>query len=348
MDTMRWKGPHGGLELLDQRKLPVSVAYEAFLTCDEVTAAIGDMVVRGAPAIGVAAAYGMVLAAVESLREGECWRDTLARKARVLSSARPTAVNLKAAVHRMMTRARTLDVGSLVDGLNELACEIEREDAACCRAMGQYGQSLLDDGDRVLTHCNAGALATAGIGTALGVIRAAVYAGKKISVLADETRPYLQGARLTAAELMDDDIPVTLICDSMAGWMMKTGQVDKVIVGADRIAANGDTANKIGTYSLAVLARHHGIHFFVAAPLSTLDMTLIDGTGIPIEQRDRREVTHFRGDRIAPLHVGVMNPAFDVTPAALINAIITDEGIARPPFIEAFRKICQKKSRMNK
>jgi methylthioribose-1-phosphate isomerase len=270
---------------------------------------------------------------------GDGWAEAMDLKIRELRGARPTAVNLAVAVDRMAARARVLPRDGLVEGLDKLAREMEQEDAACCRAIGELGQTLLSDGDRVLTHCNAGALATVGIGTALGVIRSAVGHGKRIHVLADETRPVLQGARLTAAELMADGIPVTLLCDGMAGWMMKTGRVDKVIVGADRIAANGDTANKIGTYSVAVLARHHGIPFYVAAPLSTLDVSLPDGEGIPIEERDGREVTRFMGAEMAPRGVAVVNPAFDVTPSSLIDAIVTERGILRPPYRQAIRSV---------
>lgn len=287
-------------------------------TAPQVAAAIRDMVVRGAPAIGVSAAYGLALASLAG--------DDVASAALELRAARPTAVNLMWAIDRMLgIHARG---GDLVAAAEELF----REDVAANRRIGRYGAALLGDSPTVLTHCNAGALATAGYGTALGVIRAAVEAGKKVAVFADETRPYLQGSRLTAWELQQEGIDVTLITDSMAGHFFQQGKFDAVIVGADRIAANGDTANKIGTYTVAVLAGAHGVPFYVAAPWSTIDTACPGGAAIPIEERSAAEVTDIAGMRMAPVGVAVRHPAFDVTPARLITAIITDRGVLRPPY----------------
>lgn len=339
MKTLEWTGE--ALLLLDQRLLPAEVYYLKCGTCAQVQAAITDMVVRGAPAIGVAAAYGMVLAVRETAEQGG-HREAFLEKAAALRAARPTAVNLMWAVDRMLAvvPAGPVDAAA-VARLEVEAVQTEREDVECCRRIGEYGNALIQPGDGILTHCNAGALATAGSGTALGVIRAAHAAGKGIHVYADETRPYLQGARLTATELHEDGIPVTLLCDNMAAWLMKSGRVQRVIVGADRIAANGDTANKIGTYGVALLARAHGIPFYVAAPLSTVDLALHDGTAIPIEQRSADEVFHAMNVRTAPAGIQAYNPAFDVTPAALISAIITDRGIAYPPFDNEFGRLYQ-------
>jgi methylthioribose-1-phosphate isomerase len=309
VEPIRWKGDR--LELLDQRLLPEKTVYVTCRTAAEVATAIRDMVVRGAPAIGCAAAFGFVL--------GKGSKEAY----EVLAKSRPTAVNLVWALERMK-KAKDLQAEAIA---------IYDEDLAANRAMGKLGAELIPERARVMTHCNTGALATAGYGTALGVIRSAK--DKKISVIANETRPYLQGARLTAWELVQEGIPCTLITDSMAGHLMSKGEVDVVIVGADRIAANGDVANKIGTYTLAVLAKRHGIPFYVAAPLSTFDPKIPDGSHIPIEERPASEVTGYRGTRWAPEGVSVRNPAFDVTPAELITGIICEEGIAYPPYRES-------------
>ena len=311
VEAIRWKGDR--LELLDQRKLPDETTYVTCRTAAEAAAAIRDMVVRGAPAIGCAAAFGIALDA----RRGA----DLAAAEAILAQSRPTAVNLFWALERMRGAG---------DPESE-ALAIYTEDLAACHAMGAHGAALIPDGARIMTHCNAGALATAGHGTALGVIRSARDAGKSVSVIANETRPYLQGARLTAWEMVQENIPVTLIADNMAGHLMSCGEVDLVIVGADRIAANGDAANKIGTYTLGVLAQRHGLPFYVAAPLSTFDASLRDGSQIPIEERASAEVTGYGGRRWAPQGVSVRNPAFDVTPAELITAIITERGVLRAP-----------------
>jgi methylthioribose-1-phosphate isomerase len=311
VQTLRWTG--SSLELLDQRRLPDEVIYVACHCAAEVAAAIRDMVVRGAPAIGCAAAFGIAL---EARAGGD-----LARAAALLAASRPTAVNLFWALERMHAAH---------DPQAE-ALAIQAEDIAANRALGGHGAALIPQGARIMTHCNAGALATAGHGTALGVVRSARDAGKRISVIANETRPYLQGARLTAWEMIEEGIPVTLEADAAAGHLMSRGDVDLVLVGADRIAANGDVANKIGTYTLAVLAQRHGLPFYVAAPCSTFDLTLRDGAAIPIEERAAEEVTGFRGQRWAPHGVAVRNPAFDVTPAALISAIICERGVIERP-----------------
>jgi methylthioribose-1-phosphate isomerase len=326
--------------MIDQTRLP---REKVFVTCrdyKEVAQAIRTMVIRGAPAIGVAAAMGVALGveradAANLDAEFETVCETLA-------ATRPTAVNLFWAIERMKKlygalRGRPID--EIRARLSEEAREIRRGDIAINQSMGQYGAELVPDGTTVLTHCNAGALATAGYGTALGVIRAAVAAGKKIDVFADETRPWLQGARLTAWELNEDGIPVTLITDNMAGHFLKSGRIGCVIVGADRIARNGDTANKIGTYPLAVLAKENGVPFYVAAPVSTLDLTLASGDLIPIEQRPAREVTEVFGVPVAPVGIRVENPAFDVTPARYVTAIITECGVARAPFEESLAKL---------
>ena len=306
------------------------------------------MVVRGAPAIGVSAAMGLALGAKQSV--GTSVADLefdFDYMGEVMSQTRPTAVNLFWAIERMRdclrrAKAETADVEEVKQSLVAEAQAIFNEDLAANRNLGRFGGELIPDGATVLTHCNAGALATAGdYGTALGVIRGARDAGKRVAVIADETRPFLQGSRLTAWELAKDEIPVTLITDNMAGHVMKQGKVDAVVVGADRIAANGDTANKIGTYMVAVLAKQHDIPFYVAAPISTLDLTLQSGEEIPIEERDAREVTHLRDHQLAPDGIEVQNPAFDVTPNELIAAIITDKGVARQPFIENLRKMVE-------
>ncbi len=312
--TMRWTGD--SLELLDQRQLPDVVRYVSCRSAADVAAAIRDMVVRGAPAIGCAAAFGLAL-------DARAGRD-LEQAAAELAASRPTAVNLFWALARMraVRDAATAEAEALA---------IEAEDVAANRAIGAHGAALIPDGARIMTHCNAGALATAGHGTALGVVRSAHAAGKHVSVIANETRPYLQGARLTAWEMLEEGIPVTLEADAAAGHLMSRGEVDLVIVGADRIAANGDVANKIGTYPLAVLAARHGLPFYVAAPCSTFDLALADGAAIPIEERAADEVTGFRGLRWAPQGVAVRNPAFDVTPASLVSAIICERGVIERP-----------------
>jgi methylthioribose-1-phosphate isomerase len=309
------------LFLLDQRLLPRAETWIECRTASEVAEAIRTMVVRGAPAIGVSAAYGMALAAKSG--------DSLEDAAATLKASRPTAVNLAWAVERMLTR-RDADLVAEAEA-------IDREDVESCRAIGRHGAALLGEGVTVLTHCNAGALATAGYGTALGVIRAAVESGKRVAVFADETRPYLQGARLTAWELQRDGIDVTLITDNMSGHFFQQGKFDAVVVGADRIAANGDTANKIGTYTVAVLANAHGVPFYIAAPVSTIDPDCPTGAQIPIEERSAEEVTTIGNARVAPEGVQVRHPAFDVTPARLITAIITERGVLRPPYDEAIR-----------
>jgi methylthioribose-1-phosphate isomerase len=332
--TLRWCDD--ALELLDQRVLPMTVRYERCGTGAEVATAIRQMVVRGAPAIGCAAAYGIALAAREPQARTDIDK-AIADADRLLRASRPTAVNLFWALDRMaraLARAHALGLDriALAGQLLDEARQIEAEDLAANQALGAWGATLLPTGARVMTHCNAGALATAGHGTALGVIRSARAAGNPVTVIANETRPWLQGARLTAWELHRDGIPVTLITDNMAGHLMRLGEVDAVIVGADRIAANGDTANKIGTYSLAVLAARHRIAFHVAAPMSTIDFDIAEGDRIPIEERAPDEVTGYRDTRWAPEGVRVRNPAFDVTPAELISSIITERGIARAPF----------------
>jgi len=320
VEPIRWRGD--ALELLDQRLLPREMKYVPCHDAHEVAAAIRDMIVRGAPAIGVSAAFGLALAAKRG--------DDLQQAANELRASRPTAVNLMWAIDRMLA-AR--------GDLTEEAIAIFDEDVAACRRIGRYGAELLGGTATVLTHCNAGALATAGYGTALGVIRAAVESGKKIAVFADETRPYLQGARLTAWELKQENIDVTLITDSMAGHFFQQGKFDAVVVGADRIAANGDTANKIGTYTVAVLAKAHGVPFYIAAPLSTIDVRCPTGAQIPIEERSANEVAEIGGVRIAPEGISVRHPAFDVTPASFITAIITDRGVLRAPYEEAIRSV---------
>ncbi|MCL6610893.1 MAG: S-methyl-5-thioribose-1-phosphate isomerase [Peptococcaceae bacterium] len=338
---MRWEGRE--FLILDQTRLPGSVEYIRCRDHLAVAEAIKRLSVRGAPAIGAAAAYGLVLGAMglETDDPGE-FLAGVERIAAHLSSTRPTAVNLNWALGRMLAGLRSAGPGKpeeLIRVMLREADGIYREDLEGNKKMGRLGQELIPDGARILTHCNAGALATAGYGTALGVIRAAREAGKKVSVYAGETRPLLQGARLTAWEMAREGIPVTLITDNMAGYLMARGMVDLVVVGADRIASNGDAANKIGTYGLAVLAREHGLPFYVAAPFSTVDMNLRSGAGIPIEERSPEEVTHIAGVRVAPEGVRVWNPAFDVTPARLISAIITDRGVVRPPYEKSLREI---------
>ncbi len=325
----------GAVVLIDQRRLPGEEVYLRCADPSQVAKAIKDMAIRGAPAIGVAAAFGIALAARRSEAEGEALRPAVEAACSELRTTRPTAVNLFWAIDRMRRRLGELlpeGAAAVREGLLAEALAIDAEDVAACRRMGDLGAALLPSGARVLTHCNAGALATAGYGTALGVIRSAARDGKIREVLADETRPYLQGARLTAWELLREGIPTTVIADSMAGHLMAQGRVDAVIVGADRIAANGDVANKIGTYPLAVLAREHGLPFYVAAPVSTFDLQTRSGDLIPIEERAPEEVTHHGGRRLVPEGAGVRNPAFDVTPQRLVSAIVCERGVARAPY----------------
>ncbi|MBX3299294.1 MAG: S-methyl-5-thioribose-1-phosphate isomerase [Acidobacteria bacterium] len=333
-----------GVLMLDQRLLPIETKWLTLRSYDEVASGIKDMVVRGAPAIGVSAAYGVALAAKSFVGTDIAdLTDEIDFACDVLGKTRPTAVNLFWAIDRMKrTYLAAKDAGKSVSEIKQILIDeakaIHDEDIEAQRLIAQFGGELLRDNDTVLTHCNAGALATGGIwGTALGVIRGAVDQGKNISVIADETRPYLQGARLTAWELMEDDIPVTLITDNMSGHFMKKGGIHAVVVGSDRIAANGDVANKIGTYMVAVLAKRHGIPFYVAAPLSTVDLDCPTGDDIPIEERDRTEVTHVKDIQLAPEGVGITNYAFDVTPNDLVTAIITEKGIARAPYSESLK-----------
>ncbi len=327
-----------GVRLLDQRKLPREAIYLTCASPEETADAIRQMVVRGAPAIGVTAAFGIAVAGSAAVAlEATAFDRRIAEACVVLAAARPTAVNLFWAISRMADRASASRAEG--SGNAELAAALEREaqaihdeDLAACRAIGSHGATLVPERATVLTHCNAGGLATAGYGTALGVIRGAIEAGRNVRVLVDETRPLWQGARLTAWELMEDGIETVLITDGSAGSLMRLGQVDLVVVGADRIARNGDVANKIGTYSVAVLAKENGVPFYVAAPFSTIDLACPDGDRIPIEQRDAGEVTEPFGTRIAPDGVGVLNPAFDVTPSRYVAAIITERGIARAPY----------------
>ena len=340
VNTLEWRDSDSTLLLIDQLRLPHYFEIVECHTYQEVGEAIRDMKVRGAPAIGVTAVYGLALAALQSRATSVAQLLADLEKAQIfLNATRPTAVNLAWALSRGIKAAQawagqTENVQAITEKLLTLAKTMHQEDVAANRAMGAFGATLIKDGDNILTHCNAGALATAGYGTALGVIRAAHEAGKQIHVWVDETRPYLQGARLTAWELQQLDIPLTLITDNMAGHLMQRGKVQFVVTGADRIAANGDTANKIGTYSLAVLAKENNIPFYIAAPLSTIDLSLTDGSFIPIEERSAEEVTIIGGKRIAPEGVKAAHPAFDVTPARYIHGIITERGIARPPYAE--------------
>ncbi len=341
--TVEWTD--SGVRFIDQTKLPTEETYVTCKTYQEVADAIRTMIVRGAPAIGVAAAMGVALGVRDSqaknLEDLQC---ELGRISDVIAATRPTAVNLFWGIRRMKNKFD--EVSHLpIDEIKEaLVAEAQRmlvEDIAANQAMGKHGAVLLPSSGGVLTHCNAGALATCGYGTALGVIRAAVESGKKLHIFADETRPFLQGSRLTAWELMKDGIPTTVISDNMAGAIMRQGKIGAVVVGADRIAANGDVANKIGTYTVAVLAKEHGIPFYVAAPFSTIDLDTPDGAGIPIEQRSPREVTHMAGQQITPDGVGIENPAFDVTPHKYVTAIITERGVLRPPYAESLRELSQ-------
>ncbi len=325
VETIQWID--GAAVMIDQTRLPLEETFVTCRTYQEMATAIRDMIIRGAPAIGVAAAMGVALGVLQDAPfDAVC--ETLAK-------TRPTAINLFWAIDRMKRLYASLAGQSREEICRRMVDEAKRvreEDIAICRAIGQNGATLVPDGKTVLTHCNAGALATAGYGTALGVIRAAVEAGKRIDVFADETRPFLQGARLTVWELQQDSISTTLITDNMAGHFLKSGRIGCVVVGADRIAANGDVANKVGTYSVAVLAKENGVPFYVAAPISTLDLTLASGDAIPIEQRAASEVTHVFGTQVAPSGTQVQNPAFDITPARYVSAIITEKGVARAPY----------------
>ena len=347
--TLEWTDQ--GVAMIDQRLLPAEETYPVFKTYEEVAWAIKEMVVRGAPAIGVAAAMGIALGVRDAKTEDPAELDSeFDRICGVIGSTRPTAVNLFWAIDRMRAlysdlRGSKTPLDAIRSRLIAEARRMHDEDVEINRAMGANGAELIPDGATVLTHCNAGALATAGYGTALGVIRAAVEAGKRVAVYADETRPFLQGARLTAWELNKDDIPVTLITDNMAGHFMKNGEIDCVVVGADRIAANGDVANKIGTYSVAVLAKENGIPFYVAAPVSTLDLSLASGDLIPIEERNSREVTHVKDVPLAPEGIKIANPAFDVTPNRYVTAIITERGVARQPYQESLKRLVERPDR---
>jgi methylthioribose-1-phosphate isomerase len=341
LPTIAWQGDD--IVMVDQRKLPADEIYVTCKNVNDVAKAIRNMVIRGAPAIGVCAAMGLALGAARSKATGtKQFTTEFQKNCELLAETRPTAVNLFWAIERMK---RGFSEGALAgESVDDLKARLRREadrihddDLASCRAIGANGAPLVPADARILTHCNAGALATAGYGTALGVIRGAVEAGRKVRVLADETRPFLQGARLTAWELIKDGIDTTVITDNMAGAIMKGGGIDLVVVGADRIAANGDTANKIGTYSVAVLAKEHGIPFYVAAPWSTIDLATKDGDAIPIEERSPREVTHIGSTQLAPDGAHVRNPSFDVTPAKYITAIITEKGVYRAPFAESLK-----------
>jgi methylthioribose-1-phosphate isomerase len=347
--TVEWTNE--GVRMIDQRLLPGEEKYLVLRSYEEVAEAIKKMVVRGAPAIGISAAMGLALGAQQSVGMSVAdLEDDFSYMCEVMSKTRPTAVNLFWAIERMREtfnreKSRTKNVEEIKDNLVKEALKIFEEDIEANRSIGRYGADLIPDGATVLTHCNAGALATGGdYGTALGVIRGARDAGKRVAVIADETRPFLQGLRLTAWELAKDEIPVTVITDNMAGHVMKTGKVDCVVVGADRIAANGDTANKIGTYMVAVLAHRNNIPFYVAAPVTTLDLAIESGEQIPIEERAEREVTHIGNQQLGPDGVAVHNPAFDVTPNELIAAIITDKGVARPPYTESLKALVEEKS----
>jgi methylthioribose-1-phosphate isomerase len=340
--TVAWE--NGVVVMIDQRRLP---AEQVTLRCrdhHEVAEAIREMAIRGAPAIGVAAAFALALGVANSRAEGRELRAEWSDICSELAATRPTAVNLFWAIERMRQRFEAL-AGEGGDTLRQAllaeALTIQQDDIAACRRMGDLGADLLPFEARILTHCNAGALATAGYGTALGVVRSAARAGKVKAVFADETRPWLQGARLTVWELMQDGIQATLIAEGAAGHLMAQGEINAVVVGADRIAANGDVANKIGTYTVAILAKEHGIPFYVAAPISTVDLACSDGSGIPIEQRNGKEVTHIAGKQMVPDGVSVENPAFDVTPAKYIAAIITEKGVARAPYEESLTKLAR-------
>jgi methylthioribose-1-phosphate isomerase len=348
--TLEWTP--AGVNFLDQTKLPLEETYVLATDYQQVATVIRDMIVRGAPAIGVSGAMGVAIGIERSTAS------TLAQLTAevevicaTLAETRPTAVNLFWGIGQVrdlfnLLAAKNAPIAEIKTAVVELAKRLYDEDIAQCKALGANGADLLPKQGTVLTHCNAGALATCGYGTALGVIRAAVERGHHIDVLADETRPYLQGARLTAWELMKDSIPTTVLCDNMAGHLMSKGRIQAVIVGADRIAANGDTANKIGTYSVSILAKEHGIPFYVAAPFNTIDLATATGAGIPIEQRNPREVTHSNGKQMTPDGVGIENPAFDVTPSKYITAIITERGVLRAPYNESIRAMARESERV--
>jgi methylthioribose-1-phosphate isomerase len=341
--TLTWTPE--GVRFIDQTKLPLEESYVLATTYEQVADIIVTMVVRGAPAIGVSAAYGIALGALHTTAiTTSLFAPEFDHICAVLAATRPTAVNLFWAIDRMKRLFADLvesgaTLAKVQDRILAEAHAMYEEDIAACRTMGAFGAALLPQEGGVLTHCNAGALATCGYGTALGVIRSAVEAGKNIHVFADETRPFLQGARLTAWELMADGIPTTVICDNMAASLMRAGRIQAVVVGADRIAANGDFANKIGTYNVAILAREHGIPFYTAAPWSTIDLATETGDAIPIEERSALEVTHHGGKQLTPNGVGICNPAFDVTPAKYVTAIITERGVLRAPYIESLKEM---------
>jgi methylthioribose-1-phosphate isomerase len=345
IQTLEWTD--SGVRFIDQRKLPGEEVYVTCSTHEAVADVIRDMVVRGAPAIGVAAAMGIALGIKNSpASKAQELELEFEKICDVMAQTRPTAVNLSWAIQRMKEKFQALrskSIPQIKQALIEESKRMHAEDIAANQALGRQGAMLMPSSGGVLTHCNAGALATCGYGTALGVIRAAVEQGKNIHVYADETRPFLQGSRLTAWELMKDGIPTTVIADNMAGAMMRQGKIGAIIVGADRIAANGDVANKIGTYTVAVLAKEHGIPFYVAAPFSTIDLTTPDGSKIPIEQRNIREVTHIAGQQMVPEGVQVENPAFDVTPAKYVSAIVTERGIVRAPYQESLKQLAEEK-----
>ncbi|HUB79633.1 MAG TPA: S-methyl-5-thioribose-1-phosphate isomerase [Bryobacteraceae bacterium] len=338
VETIQWV--NDTVVMIDQRRLPLEESYITCRTYDEVAEAIRNMTIRGAPAIGVAAAMGVALGMEQASAEN--LDSQFAAICDTLAATRPTAVNLFWGIDRMKRLYASLrgrPIEEIRRRVRDEALLMREEDIAICRAIGRNGAPLVPDRKTVLTHCNAGALATAGYGTALGVVRAAIETGKTIDVYADETRPFLQGARLTVWELQQDGIPATLITDNMAGHFLHSGRIGCVVVGADRIAANGDVANKVGTYSVAVLAKENNVPFFVAAPISTLDLTLVSGEQIPIEQRAASEVTHVFGQAVAPAGIAVQNPAFDVTPARYVSAIVTERGVARAPFEESLKRL---------
>jgi methylthioribose-1-phosphate isomerase len=337
--TIAWEGNQ--VRLVDQRRLPMEIRWVVCKNVEEMISAIKEMAIRGAPAIGIAAAMGLALGAqsIETWKY-DTFRERFLKMARAMEIARPTAVNIKWAVERMkeiVDEMRSRKVDEIKNALVRASQDMLEQDIEINRKIGKYGLALIPDRATILTHCNAGSLATGGYGTALGVIREAHGAGKDIHVIADETRPLLQGIRLTAFELLEEGIPATVIVDSAAGHLMRMGKVDLIIIGADRIAANGDTANKIGSYQLAVLARENRIPFYVAAPLSTFDLTVQEGDHIPIEERDPKEILSFEGRQLGPVGLHALNPAFDITPAAYISAIITEKGVLRPPFENSIR-----------